>query len=249
MRRSTILAAALVFVSSSSALAQTYDDVVAALSAKSPFIFLGTTGSGTAVHVDLIFRGADTIGAFTNQDVLIVRPPNAQSQRAIFFVTPINYGKLMTAREDGELAPPESLRTFTDALARADQAASDRKLRELLGTAETVVVARVVRAAELVGARRPSEHDPAWSLGAIEVERTLKSEPRTNNVLFAGSDDIRWFHSPKLRAGDEGIFLLRHDTKNLVRPGEAPSVDAYILIDPADFRPLSEEERIVALLH
>jgi hypothetical protein len=249
MRRSALLATAVLFALSSCAFAQSYDDVVAALAAQSPFIFLGKAGSGTAVHVETIFRGADTIGAFTNQDVLIVRPPGSQSPRAIFFVTPINYGKLMTAREDGELAPPEDLKTFSGALARADQAASDRKLRELLDSAETVVVARVVRAAELIGARRPSEHDPAWSLAVIEVERVLKSEPRTNNVLFAGSDDIRWFHSPKLHAGDEGIFLLRHDTKNLVRPGETPSVDAYILIDPADFRPLSEEERIVALLH
>ena len=222
---------------------------MAALASNSPFIFLGTAGSGTAVHVEMIFRGAGTIGAFTNQDVLLVRPAGAQSQHAIFFVTPINYGKLMTAREDGELAPPENLKTFTDALARVDQAASDRKLRELLTSAETVVVARVVRAAGLNAEWRASEHDPHWSLAAIEVERVLKSEPRTNNVLFAGSDDLRWFHSPKLRTGDEGIFLLRHDNGDLLRNTQTPEVTAYVLVDPADFRPLSEESRIVELLH
>jgi len=249
MRRSAFLATALAVAFSLSVSAQTYDDVVAALAARSPFIFLGNTGTGTAVHVETIFRGASTIGAFTNQDVLIVRPSGAQSQHAIFFVTPINYGKLMTAREDGELAAPENLRTFSDALARADQAASDRKLRELLASAETVVVARVVRAAGLTAEWRPSEHDPHWSLAAIEVERILKSEPRTNDVIFAGSDDIRWFRSPKLHAGDEGIFLLRRENGDLLKNTRVPEVTGYILVDPADFRPLSEEERIVALLH
>lgn len=197
----------------------------------------------------MIFRGADTIGPFTNQDVLILRPPGAQARHAIFFVTPVNYGKLMTAREDGELAPPESLRTFSDALARADQAASDRKLRGLLASAETVVVARVAKTVDLTADWRASEHDPRWSLAAIEVVRILKAETRTSHVVFAGSDDVRWFRSPKLHPGDEGIFLLRHDNGNLLRNATTPSTTGYILIDPADFRPLSEEQRIVTLLH
>lgn len=248
MRHRAFLAAALFLALSSSSSAQTYDDVVASLAAKSPFIFLGTTGSGNAVHVETIFRGADTIGNFTNQDVLIERPPGADRKRAIFFATPINYGKLMTAGEDGELAPPDDPQSFAAALARVDQAASDRKLRELLESAEAVVVAKVVSAVELREEWRASEHDPRWSLAKIAVVRTLKGEPRTTSVVFAGSDDIRWFRSPKLHPGDEGIFLLRHDTKNLLRKGEQPRVEGYILIDPADFRPLGEERRIIALL-
>jgi len=249
MRRSAFLATALAIAFSLNASAQTYDDVVAALAAKSPFIFLGTTGIGTSIHVEMIFRGADTIGPFTNQDVLILRPPGAQTRHAIFFVTPVNYGKLMTAREDGELAPLENLRTFSDALARADRAASDKKLSELLASAETVVVARVARTVDLMADWRMSEHDPRWSVAALEIVRTLKSEPRTNNVAFARSDDVRWFRSPKLHPGDEAIFLLRHDNGNLLRNARTPSVEGYILIDPADFRPLSEEQRIVTLLH
>jgi len=47
MRRSAFLATALALAFSLSASAQTYDDAVAALAAKSPFIFLGTAGAGT----------------------------------------------------------------------------------------------------------------------------------------------------------------------------------------------------------
>ena len=248
MRRPALLAVALAVALSSSSSAQSPDDQLAQLAAKSPFIFLGTAGAGNAVRVDTIFRGADTIGQFTNQDVLVERPPGADRKRAIFFATPINYGKLMTAREDGELPPPDDPKSFAAALARIDQAASDRKLRDLLQSAEAVVVAKVVSAVELKEERRASEHEPRWWLAKIAVERRLKSEPRTNNVIFSNSDDIRWFRSPKLHPGDEGIFLLRHDTKNLLHKAELPRVDGYILIDPADFRPLSEERRIITLL-
>jgi hypothetical protein len=213
-----------------------------------PHIFLGTA-NGANVHVELIFRGAERIGNFTNQDVIVLRPPNAGRKRAIFFVTPVNYGVLMTAREDGELPPPEDAKSFAATLARVDQAESDRKLRERLRSAEAVVIGHVLSTVELKREIRASEHDPRWWLAHVAVVRVLKGETRasTVDVIFANSDDIRWFASPKLHAGDHGIFLLRHGGSN-VRKGEEPRVDGYLLVDPEDFRPLTDERRIVALL-
>jgi hypothetical protein len=244
MRRSAFL----VLLLSLRGLAQTPDDSLAKLAAGSLYIFLGTA-NGANVRVELIFRGAERIGDFTNQDIIVLRPSNADRKRAIFFVTPVNYGTLMTAREDGELPPPDDPKSFAAALARVDQAESDRKLRERLRSAEAIVIGRVESAVELKDERRASEHEPRWWLARVAVVRTLKGKARasTADVIFSNSDDIRWFTSPKLHPGDQGIFLLRHDS-NRVRKGEEPHIEGYLLIDPEDFRPLTDETRVRALL-
>lgn len=55
-----------------------------------------------------------------------------------------------------------------------------------------------------------SEHDPVLRKAIIEIKQVLKGKIKAKKIVlsYASSDDVMWYNSPKLKKGQEAIFLL-----------------------------------------
>lgn len=208
------------------------------------------------VRVDQILRGANTIGDYTGQEIVVARPANADRKEALFFVRPVAYGKTLTAEVIGELDASADTRAFAAQIAKVEQQDAETRLRVRLASAEAVIVGRVLAVKPMRESRAPSsEHDPDWAVAQVLVGGQLKGQAKVRDcgqgrcveVAFAQSDDIRWFRAPKLAVGQGAVFLLRPADPKLLREGEAPPVP-YVLIHPDDLRPASEEARLRELI-
>ena len=117
--------------------------------------------------------------------------------------------------------------------------ASDKEIKRRLASAELVVYGRVSRVWD-PGEHNGGENDPDWRLALIQVGEILKGDSfKSVLVAFPGSGDIRWYRSPRFTAGQEGIWILRHAF-------ELQTPD-YTALDPLDYQPTSELERIKKL--
>jgi hypothetical protein len=85
------------------------------------------------------------------------------------------------------------------------------------------------------------EHAASWVLAVLDVDTALKGEP-AKALYFAQDTDNFWRKTPKLAAGEKGIFLLQ--------PYEGRDLPAgsYVVIDAQDVQPMTELERVRGLL-
>src|SRR5215212_759574 len=176
-------------------------------------------------------RGADTIGSFNGQEIILGRTTTSQRKEGVFFIRPIAYGKTLAAEEIGEIDPPADEHAFAAQIARVHQQDQENKLVARAASAEATIVGQVlsVRRVRENGVV-PSEHDPEWAVARVLVVRTLKGQPRSGecaqgacvDVAFAQSDDIRWFRSPKVVVGQQNVILLRPPDPTVLRNGELP---------------------------
>lgn len=86
---------------------------------------------------------------------------------------------------------------------------------------------------------RISEHNPNWHDVVIEIEETLKGEPRLSLLVirFPDSMDVMWYKVPKFSLEQEGIWILHQD-----------EVGIYTAMNPLDFQPKKEAENLRRLL-
>jgi len=245
------------------------------LANQASFIFEGTlrrTGAATrtavppspevapemaVVHVLRILKGPPALAKFSGRDIAMQMrgPPHPEHEREfIFFTTGLSYGDSLAVREVGHIAErgPEVERELHE----AEREKRDEALSRRLGAADIVVTGEAIRVGEFrwpEGTRRHvSEHDPDWweceirvrdiEKGRIEPARKGHAGATEVVTLFAHSIDVLWHQSPKFQKGDEGIWLLhRTDFRGNPAPG-------LVTDHPLDFHPLSEHERIRALL-
>lgn len=223
----------------------------------SPLIVRGTvvgTGSPSRLLVTDTLRGADTIGSFTGQEIILGRTTSSDRKEGVFFIRPIAYGKTLVGQEVGEIDPPTDDRAFTEQIAKVLQQDETDKLAARTASAETVILGKVLSIRPLRETSLPTEHDPDWAIAQVLVVRTLSGQPRSSecgqdrcvDVAFARSDDIRWFRAPKLAVGQQNVMLLRPPDPKLLRETELPPAP-YALIEAADLRPATEEPRLRAL--
>jgi hypothetical protein len=121
----------------------------------------------------------------------------------------------------------------------------DKALQTRLKSAELVLLGTVTtKPARLPrgSALAVSEHDPLWRVVEVRSEQVLRGTAEKVSVVIASSDDIRWFRSPKPKPETRGIFILRMQERK-----DFP-VRGYLLIDPEDFRPVAELNRVRRLL-
>jgi hypothetical protein len=73
---------------------------------------------------------------------------------------------------------------------------------------------------------RISEHDPIWQEALVHVESVEKGSTGGKQVVvrFPGSNDVRWRNHPKLRPGQQGVFLLSAESAR--GPGEKRAVSS-----------------------
>ena len=98
------------------------------------------------------------------------------------------------------------------------------------------------------------EHTIDWYDAPVRILTNLRGEPQREviRVAYSYAYDPVWHDSPKLRPGEEAIFLLhRFDQKEMnARVGNAfniPSVEELLVIDPLDVQPVSARGQIAAM--
>jgi hypothetical protein len=121
-----------------------------------------------------------------------------------------------------------------------------------------------VAAAGPAGApRRISEHDPIWHEAVVNVESVEKGSTNQKQVVvrFPGSNDVRWRYHPKLRPGQQAVFLLNAETTPPPRARAAargtaarftaapvPTLQSAAMQPTGEPQPISTIERVRQLL-
>ena len=206
--------------------------------------------SGLAiVRVDEVISSADVFRNLAGElvTVRLEDPSKIQvGQQRVFFTRSWHFGESIGLHEVGSVAAPDARgwAQMLEEIPRVQEQQSDRELVQLLDSAEMVVRGRVVEVRRADIPRTASEHDPDWREADIRIERVLKGDSRQNTItiLFPASEDVMWYRAPHFQPGMEGILLLKR-TEFAGRP-----LEHLTALNPAQFRPLEEEERITRLL-
>ena len=226
------------------------------------------------VEVGHMYAGQEIAGDQTGVTMTVILH-DARAVKAgdsgIFFGNPRFVGAALTIEDVGEIFPAAGAADAVSRIDKALQVRRDQPLRDQLAVANRVFKGRVETIRPLrdlvagagagAGARavtRPAdEHDPEWQVATVRVTAALRgvAPGELSRIIFAASRDITWFKSPKLKVGDDAVFLAR-------RPGE-PELDSLREIGAVSFiekehvdvvsqagavLPVAEEERVRSLL-
>ena len=234
------------------------------LASQSKFIFKGTIVklkaatmsiiqdiSNTAkVKVDEIFKAREALGHFVSKEITVMlrEPQKAEvGQQAVFFTNERLYGESLAVTEVGHLKFGKDPSKLREQVIRVIEMLPNRALELRLASADLVIVGRVLttqKADTMQQRLRDSEHNPEWWEALISIENVEKgSYPRNNiTVMFPKSEDIQWYRSPKFNDGQQGIWILRrHRIEEL-------DLEAFTVLDPKDFYPKDELDRIRELV-
>jgi len=217
------------------------------------------------VRVLHMYSGAEIAGDQTGRTATVVLSDVSATMKpgtkALFFGNPRFVGKSLTIADEGELLAG----TAAADLERVSQPRRDQPLRERIAGASSVFVGKVESERALSAAagqpanlrEPPSEHDPEWHVASVRVLTALQGAEQGAlvSVVFPASRDIMWFNAPKLKAGQEAIFVTHKPDKDDKQLMEAPGVADFlatqsvqVVSEPFDTVPASDEGRVRALL-
>ena len=230
----------------------------------SRFIFQGTiktlnattvanfpaTDSTSIVKVDKVLYTPGTLGDFTNKDITIQssRLPVKVGQQAVFFTEVLLYAESIAVLEIGRIEDVKNIEDLRKQILDVLSKIADQALQRRLASAELVVVGKVTAtrpAPEQVRIGPVTEHFPDWWEAVIQIDSIEKGQLPGNNItiLFPQSQDVAWGLAPKFSEGQNGIWILRKETI------EAFPTQSYLTaLDPLDFQPLNQLERVRRLL-
>ncbi|MEP6769956.1 MAG: hypothetical protein ABJC61_14885 [Acidobacteriota bacterium] len=275
-------AALSALVASGPALGQ--DDDAAALTERSAIVVRGkvvktnasnepmvaASASTAVIRITKMYAGSEIAGdqAGRTATVILSRPGSLKvGQEATFFGNPRYMGKTLTIADEGEIASNVAASRAAPSIERRVQARRDRPVVERLASA-TLVFRGVVETVQPLAAAaaatgdskphptRPSEHDPDWHVAAVKVVKPLRGEAgNVVTVVFPASRDIVWFNVPKLKPGQDSVFIThalspeeaaRHRSSGLV--AFMDKQPAHVIIEPSDVLPPGDEARVRDLL-
>jgi hypothetical protein len=200
------------------------------------------------VSVTDVFRAPDALRLLTGKSITVLAAdaaPLVPGQDVVFLARGWLYGSSLAVIELGRETRAVDDKGLPQRVAADSEATSDAALTERLVGAVLVVSARVVETRTLGGVDplTVSEHSPFWSEAILEVTSVEKGTPPGPRliVLFPESIDVMWYRAPKLRAGLEGVFLLRSGAVE----GDPR---AYTVLDPLDVQPPSALDRVRRLV-
>jgi hypothetical protein len=203
-------------------------------------------GPGLIVaHVDEAFRASPSVGVngLRGRDVTLQLAGGAPAlgDKVLVFANEWLYGVQIALREVAHhRLTARAEREVVEAVRRLPT----RHLERRLDGAVLVVEGEV----ESI---RPSPipdgfklRSPNYELAVVRVVSRLKGECGEHvNVLFPTNPAPPWRPAPRLKEGQSGIFILRHETAL-----EAPR-EYFTALDPDDVQPRDELNRIKALLN
>jgi len=190
---------------------------------------------------------------------VILSRPNAvrPGQELLFFGNVRFVGATMTIADLGERPVEPGNSSNPGGLDRAGQGPTDRAILDRLAAADLVFRGSVVEIRPVESRRATSEHDPEWQIATVRVIAPLRGgdSGQVVTVAFPASQDVAWFNSPKLKPGQEALFLVhtpKKDEEAFDRAtGLAGLLDRqtiYLVTAPYDVLPLSAEARVRGLL-
>jgi hypothetical protein len=220
------------------------------------------------IKVSRIYAGAEIAGDQAGRMVTVILRRPAESHmvgtEVLFFGNPRFAGKSLTIAEEGEVLGDAVGAAIKD-LENALQARRERPLRERLAAASSIFRGMVESERELdegpeekdESRELESEHDPEWHVASVRVVTAISGVENGAiiNVIFPASRDIMWFKAPKLKAGQEAIFVTHKTRKDDERLMRARGVveflereSAVLVSEPLDALPVSDEGRVRNLL-
>jgi hypothetical protein len=238
------------------------------------------TAKTIVVRVDEILRAPELLTQYGGTKITVQlgsREQVKKGEQAIFYTNSWLVGDSLavqsvghTAVEAGSQATPRKARAAA-AAAASDQA--EPGLTAQVADADTVVTGRVtsVRVLEEPAAKASadsasteqfqpiSEHSPVWHEAVIEVADVEKGRniPKEIVVRFPSSTDVKWYDAPKFRPGQEGVFLLRKESKKetgklasaVAQPTRGKAAEKiYTALDATAIQPLQKVETIRTLI-
>jgi hypothetical protein len=204
------------------------------------------------VRITKILKSTPALSGYEGQEITVhLQTPVTlkTGQQAVFFTHGVHYGDGLVVGEIGH--SPGAAASQAAVLSTAAQASDDADMTQRLAQADLVISGvasaptRQAATPALTGkGRRISEHDPDWWSSTITVETVEKGvhEGKTKDIVFANSLDIAWYRSPKVKAGDHGVWLLHN---RAVNGGPVP---ALAISHALDYRPIGELGHVRDLL-
>jgi hypothetical protein len=217
------------------------------------------------VRVDEVLQVSEKLGDFRDKEITVQLAELGslgEGQAAVFFTNSWLYGKSIAVQEIGriELSEVQSLAEIYEEIANTLMKLADASLKDRINSSEAIVVGRVSEVRPLPinhpfrqdERRWISEHDPQWQEALIRIESVEKGtiSELTTTVLFPSSMDVMWYSSPKFDVNQEGIWILsRNQSQELDRSRiQSPDQVIYTALEPLDFHPLNQVERIRSLI-
>jgi len=206
------------------------------------------------VHVDEVISAAKTMINLKGATVTIqLKEPGSlkAGAAATFFTTGWLYGENVALKEVSHITADVNAQSLQKQVAELQARTSDRKLQSRIQSSAMVFAGKVIasRPLQAEGGRTNSEHDPDWWTAEVEVQSLLKGPPsaaKRVSLLFAHSNDVMWFRSPKLKEGQQGIWIATEYKPGGLFPMERAPLLA--VVGPLDYQPSSERDRIQRLL-
>lgn len=186
-------------------------------------VFLGTVAKpvdgGTketrAVRVDHIYFQRGTFDDQTGSEVIVSGKDLPASGQYVFHVEPSQFG----ARIQAELKFAEPRKAYTEEEVKQLRHAKRKlELLQQVKGAGLIFVGSVASTRQWQGKERTeSEHDPQMTWATVTVKESLlgRIEGDQQAFLFAASDDVHWYRSPKPQKGVEAMFLLRKGAEGI----------------------------------
>jgi hypothetical protein len=176
-----------------------------------------------------------------------------KGQQLVFYTNGLLYGESL-AVESVDQSAPETVQAVVPTV--APDPVKNLVQRDILNraaTADAVISGRVTSVrmpADVVAAfgaiagglpaQRISEHDPDWRIAEVQVDQVHRGthEAKTAEIRFPSSDDVMWHYAPKLRTGQDGLFILHKAERERVALQAAPTQDTgeYVCLHPVDFQ-------------
>lgn len=263
-------------VTGGSALAQ--DEGVQSLAERSAIVVQGkvlktnasdeplvaASDSTAIVEVLRMYAGSEVAGDQKGRTVTVIlsRPGTLRvGDEALFFGNPRFIGRSLTIADEGEVPAKIAGPAGVAAMESGVQARRDRPIRDRLSSASLVFRGKVesvrpIDAGPEVKRGERSEHDPEWQVATVRVSAPLRGDAgQSVSVVFPASRDIVWFNAPKLKPGQEAVFITHapgREEETLYRTsGLAAFLDkqpAQLVTEPHDVLPPSDESRVKNLL-
>jgi hypothetical protein len=208
------------------------------------------------VRVDETIRAPESLAHYNGQDITVQltgRKKVTKGQQLVFYTNGLLYGESLAVQAVDQ-SVPEAVRAALATVA-PDPVRNmvERDILSRAATADAVIFGRVTSVrvpADVVAAHsavagglpttRISEHDPDWRIAEVQVDEVRKGthESKTAEIRFPNSDDVLWYYAPKLRTGQDGLFILHKAERERAAARAAPTQDTgeYVCLHPADFQ-------------
>jgi hypothetical protein len=215
---------------------------------------LAASNQTVLVHVEEVLSVAKTMTDLKGATVTVqLKEPDSlkEGATAIFFTTGWLSGENVALKEIAHLPSEVSTASLQAKIATLQARGSDQKLQARIQRSAMVFEGRVVAARPLqaAGPRSNSEHDPDWWTADIEVQSVLKgpaSGDKRVSLLFAHSNDVMWYRSPKFKEGEQGVWIASAYKPGGLFPLErAPPL---AVVNPLDYQPATQRARVQRLV-